>query len=729
MRRRTQHYCLDSTDGSEDKSRLEPTPTTPVSESPTLTARTGEGAGEMSPEHRLAQAGAPTVRPQRERRPPRWTYDYVLGIVTNDSAVDINFLQESTLLDEDLELLDEPILEARPPPPLPGSDAESTLAKLSRERRLWGLTPQTAVCNFHVIYLHLILFPFSSAMVRNKGSKLSPSKKKRKNQKKSLKRKYCSSSKQTLQSQSRNQRRQNNKEKLVNEACQEIYDERDYDGSNIRRISDRKYVENNVKVLRNQLLSNSSGEDVVDLFGKKLESLSWHVCSVCHTKQMQFSQKCWCSKPYVVNSRLLSVGFCPDVLSDLSLIEQLLIARIHPVVQVYRLVGGQTGYSGHVINFFQDVKAVAKVLPHTIPDLKGVVHVCYNKLMFHKDFKIRKQKVMDALIFLKNNNKYYHDIVIDAQSLEALPCDDFFHGNKEDMEHVEHAFYLIYIHIFVPDVAGEDEIVSAAVPLPSFYHSEDKVKHNMNWPEISCNAVKELTRPYIAQAFPSLFPYGEGDLHEVRDKKLSPRIYFQYLMEFEDGRFSNHKIFPYFGLNTVMRWECLSKGTVYMKDHPNLKKMNIEVLKDIIKKNPDFMKDILLVLDNPKICSDYFYEIFTMFFESIVLGSFEVLDYWYRFEWQMRGSPHVHGVMWLQNAVDVNLLEAKFEEVKITVIQYFDKLISCESPNLNYIDVGFHPCSVKIADISSVEDDVAALINTVQMHVCSKKCIKNENSS
>ncbi|KAK3914308.1 Glycine N-acyltransferase, partial [Frankliniella fusca] len=344
-------------------------------------------------------------------------------------------------------------------------------------------------------------------------------------------------------------------------------------------------------------------------------------------------------------------------------------------------------------------------------------------------------------------------------------------------------------------VAGEDEIVSAAVPLPSFYHSEDKVKHNMNWPEISCNAVKELTRPYIAQAFPSLFPYGEGDLHEVRDKKLSPRIYFQYLMEFEDGRFSNHKIFPYFGLNTVMRWECLSKGTVYMKDHPNLKKMNIEVLKDIIKKNPDFMKDILvygsnirgtrefwssrcnelssicdflglptifftasaadvrwprlreliiercglpsaddkkyyqLVLDNPKICSDYFYEMFTMFFESIVLGSFEVLDYWYRFEWQMRGSPHVHGVMWLQNAVDVNLLQAKFEEVKITVIQYFDKLISCESPNLNYIDVGSHPCSVKIADISSVEDDVAALINTVQMHVCSKKCIKNENSS
>ncbi len=251
------------------------------------------------------------------------------------------------------------------------------------------------------------------------------------------------------------------------------------------------------------------------------------------------------------------------------------------------------------------------------------------------------------------------------------------------------------------DPGYEDEVISTAVPSTGFFHTEEKLKHTMNWPQISTDAVKELTRPYIAQAFPALFPYGHGDLHEVRDKYLTPRVYFQYLMDFEDSRFSSHKIFPYFGLNTVMRWECLSKGTIYIKDHPNLKKMNIEVLKDIMLKNPEYMKDILvygsnirgtrefwsarsnelsalcdflglptifftasaadmrwprlrqlicehhsclnvddksyfqLVLDNPKICSDYFYEMFTMFFENIVLGSFEVVDYWYRFEWQV----------------------------------------------------------------------------------------------
>lgn len=226
----------------------------------------------------------------------------------------------------------------------------------------------------------------------------------------------------------------------------------------------------------------------------------------------------------------------------------------------------------------------------------------------------------------------------------------------------------------------------------------------MKWPSINPHAINEWSGSYVAQAFPALFPYGEGDLHEVRSKQLTARIYFQYLMDYEDGRFANHKIFPYFAFNTVMRWECLSKGTVYMKDHPLMKKMNIEVLKDLIKEKPDFMKDIMIygsnirgtrefwssrsgellamsdslrlptifftvsaadmrwprlkelileriqilsgsvtdkayyqyVIDNPKTCCDYFYEIFTMFFEEIVLGAFEVVDYWYRYEWQVK---------------------------------------------------------------------------------------------
>lgn len=72
------------------------------------------------------------------------------------------------------------------------------------------------------------------------------------------------------------------------------------------------------------------------------------------------------------------------------------------------------------------------------------------------------------------------------------------------------------------------------------------------------------------------------------------------------------------------------------------------------------------------------------------------------------------------NCVDVRLLMSNFEEVKEQVIAYFDKLISCENPNTNYVDTGDHPSRVRIEDIINEEDDLAALVNTVQRHT--KKC-------
>ncbi|KAK3924574.1 S-inosyl-L-homocysteine hydrolase [Frankliniella fusca] len=356
-------------------------------------------------------------------------------------------------------------------------------------------------------------------MVRKKGIKISNEKKKRKNRKKTSNRKYQSSSRQTLNKESRNLRRLKQKEELEARVLNELLDGCQDNPTNCHRITDRKTKKKLYAV-----------NDVVQLFGKKLQSLKWHNCSICHTKQLDVAPRCWCSKSFLMKSTLLSVGSCPDVLSNLTLIEQLLIARVHPVIQVYRLVGGQIGYSGHVINFFQDVKQVAKSLPHTIADLKGVVNVCYDKLLFHKDFKIRKRNVLDALLFLKDNNKYYHDIIIDNVALDTLPSDDYFHGNRSNMEATENE--------------DEHEITSMAVPSTAFYHSEEKIKHNMNWPTINCSAVKELTCPYVSQAFPTLFPYGNCDLHEVKDKKMTARTYFQYLMEYSDGRFATHKIFP-----------------------------------------------------------------------------------------------------------------------------------------------------------------------------------------
>uniref|UniRef100_A0A1X7TZG1 Helitron helicase-like domain-containing protein n=1 Tax=Amphimedon queenslandica TaxID=400682 RepID=A0A1X7TZG1_AMPQE len=51
-----------------------------------------------------------------------------------------------------------------------------------------------------------------------------------------------------------------------------------------------------------------------------------------------------------------------------------------------------------------------------------------------------------------------------------------------------------------------------------------------------------------------------------------------------------------------------------------------------------------------------------------------------RFEWQHRGSPHVHGLAWLPNAPNVeDLLSSQpdfVESIKEKIIEYADKIIS-----------------------------------------------------
>ncbi|KAK3924461.1 ATP-dependent DNA helicase RRM3 [Frankliniella fusca] len=515
-----------------------------------------------------------------------------------------------------------------------------------------------------------------------------------------------------------------------------------------------------------------------------INQVKWHVCLNCQSKCIGLKPKCYCNKKESIsNTELMDLGTVPPELMFLSTIEELLISK------VYRLRGGQIGYSGHVIIFFQDVHSFAKVLPYTIADISGVVKICCKTKSFHKDFNIRKEVVLNALRWLKANDDHYHDIVIDLDVLSKLPDQfesevtddlpiDSIGQNEDDLELQE---------------SESDSIISSLIPQPNMCSTEEKVKHHLKWPELENHPISELGKSkYIVQAFPTLFPYGRGDISMVTNHKFTAREYFQYLMNYKDSRFSSHKIFPYFAWNSVMRWECLTKGTVYMKKLPEFKKVNVNLLKVFMKCTPDIGKDVMvysssirssrdfwysrsselqdmvkqiglptifftlsaadfhwprlydllkeishqnelneterhnLMFNNPKICSDYFFEVAEIFINSIIIPHFNVKDHWYRYEWQLRGSHHVHGVLCFVGAVNVKELQSKFNEVKLKVIQYFEKFISCQNPNTNFVQTADHPCRTRIEDVSDYSDDLAALVNTVQRHtVCSTKtCLK-----
>ena len=63
----------------------------------------------------------------------------------------------------------------------------------------------------------------------------------------------------------------------------------------------------------------------------------------------------------------------PDVLSVLTQVEEMLIARVNPILQVTHACGGKSKYSGHKIIFSQDISVIARNLPRRLEHLDFLI--------------------------------------------------------------------------------------------------------------------------------------------------------------------------------------------------------------------------------------------------------------------------------------------------------------------------------------------------------------------
>jgi hypothetical protein len=241
-------------------------------------------------------------------------------------------------------------------------------------------------------------------------------------------------------------------------------------------------------------------------------------------------------------------------------------------MSVYRLRGGQHGYRGNVISFPQDVQEFATHLPRN-PSLLDVLVIrrqsASNNSAGYRDFKVRRAKVTRALYWLKGNNRYYKDIIIDNEILRSLPVD----GSVDDR---------LQNKIIAEDLDDNEEgdvITRTFVPfLPSAHREEvaiqnalDRVQNESSpteWPQINNNPINEFQTPgYIACAFPTLYPTGCADLRAERIITVKPAEYFRHLLLYKDGRFARHARWRYFALNSQMRWRALQEGKVYVKQN------------------------------------------------------------------------------------------------------------------------------------------------------------------
>jgi hypothetical protein len=169
------------------------------------------------------------------------------------------------------------------------------------------------------------------------------------------------------------------------------------------------------------------------------DEIQWQLCSNCMERKLvrepyqqrrlthqKVCKRCAHSKAAQVWSAENKVHFreVPSQLQSLTEVEAMLIARVAPVFRVQVLKGGQLKSCGNTIAFVQNLTPLLTCLPRLPKEL----HYMFVRRTGHnksnqKIFRVRRQAVLDALVWLKEHNEFYKDIVIDRQKVDQLPVD------------------------------------------------------------------------------------------------------------------------------------------------------------------------------------------------------------------------------------------------------------------------------------------------------------------
>lgn len=146
------------------------------------------------------------------------------------------------------------------------------------------------------------------------------------------------------------------------------------------------------------------------------------------------------------------------------------------------------------------------------------------------------------------------------------------------------------------------------------------------------------------------------------------------------------------------------------------------------------------MIENPAIADWFFFHRIERFVQLFYVDIFGAFDYWYRFEWQHRGSPHIHGMAWLRNAPNVEaIMDDPEMSQREVLIRYVDSLVSTWNPAIlpdgSNLHSAPHPrtdphiCSMPYTEVIDHHQDLNDLIATCQRHTrCSASyCLRNVN--
>ena len=168
-------------------------------------------------------------------------------------------------------------------------------------------------------------------------------------------------------------------------------------------------------------------------FAEKMNNIQLNLCAICQERRpnLPVNQSGVCSRcqndrqgtvKLFGKDNLMDPGAVPSELQGLTQIEEILIAQYVPFMSVTTRPYGQLAYSGHTINFPQDIGEICSILPRLSSQIGVIILKKRNAPQNQpSSFRVRREKVHQALLWKKRNDPYYRNIEICSERLSLLP--------------------------------------------------------------------------------------------------------------------------------------------------------------------------------------------------------------------------------------------------------------------------------------------------------------------
>jgi hypothetical protein len=423
--------------------------------------------------------------------------------------------------------------------------------------------------------------------------------------------------------------------------------------------------------------------------------------------------------PWSLNNDM-DAGCQPDCLKTFTCMELRLISQIIPFMKFVRLKGGQFGEVGQAISFPVNIPKVHSILPRTMKDSELFYLTPQNSAgesaLDQVNHRVRYSRVLVALAWLKDHNPLYKDVVIDSGSHNAESESDnsainesvnFIESCAMSSSYVppnvslQNAFNSDFQRTEFPRITSKPASIfteerTEELCFPHLYpFGKCGLKHQRQPPitdleyfrhRLLCTDVRwrkdfawifwALNTFEIRKLYSSINIVTRTRTQTAGDSQLltaSGVITGLDSSEFISNSYSFMKNIRGTAAywrdqlhNLLAKINTLGAPTWFLtlsaNDHwPDLLKNLAPDLTEEQCNNMTGQKRWDLFTTEPIKAAVHFNRRFNAFIRLILKSKNEPLghiqDYWYRIEFQMRGSPHVHMFLWVEGAPKLDTVD------------------------------------------------------------------------